>query len=83
MAACRKREGLSQEQLAEMLFCARSGISKVESNTTTLKADFLFSWAKATNSTDAVVSFICGEEGIRWMIDKLKSEGHWVECAEK
>lgn len=79
MAACRKRAGLSQEQLAEMLFCSRTVITKLENNNTVPKMDLLPAWAEATNSKEALVAFIYGEQGIRWIINKLKLEGHWPE----
>jgi transcriptional regulator with XRE-family HTH domain len=82
MAACRKRAGLSQEQLSELLFCARSNISKIEKNHRAPKMDFMMFWDDATNSRDALVAFFSGEEAIRLLINKLQEEGHWQEELE-
>lgn len=82
MAACRKRAGLSQEKLGELLYCTHSTISKAESNTSKPKMDFVLSWADATNSKDALVAFVYGEDGVRSLINKLKEDGYWPEDPE-
>jgi transcriptional regulator with XRE-family HTH domain len=80
MAACRKRAGLSQEKLGEMLFCTHSVISKHENNHSMPAMNFMMAWAEATNSKDFLVAFIYGDRGgITLLINKLKIEGYWPE----
>ncbi|WP_289139877.1 helix-turn-helix domain-containing protein [uncultured Brevibacillus sp.] len=77
MEACRKRAGFTQAKLAELLNCTPSTISEFEKNQRTLKVNFLRDWAKVTNSNDVVVAFIYGEQAVRELIKKLKSEGFY------
>lgn len=75
MAACRRRAGLSQEQLGELLFCNASSISKYENNITNLGLEFFYEWGVATKSQDAMVSFLYMEIGVVAMVKKLKDTG--------
>jgi transcriptional regulator with XRE-family HTH domain len=77
MAACRKRAGLSQEKLGELLYLTASAISKAETNSSKPKMDFILAWADATNSKDALSAFVYGVDGVRTLINKLKAEGYW------
>lgn len=52
----RKRAGLSQEELAEMIHISRSNISRLESDIYELKASDLFRWANATNAQDVLIA---------------------------
>ncbi|TPG68656.1 XRE family transcriptional regulator [Brevibacillus laterosporus] len=81
MTACRKRAGLSQEKLAELLYISRSSISKLENNNATPNLDLFLEWGKVTNSKDAVVAMFCGKKGVGWLIAKLNEEGYWIESS--
>lgn len=73
--ACRNKADLSQEKLAELLYCSRSTISKIETNSQKIKFDLFVHWAEVTNSKDVVVAVFCGEKGLQWIMNKLKEEG--------
>ncbi|MDB5054033.1 MAG: transcriptional regulator [Bacilli bacterium] len=76
MAACRKRAGLTQEKLAEILHCSRSSLCKIETNNKEVKFDFFVKWAIATNSKDAGLAFVFGEKDVHLLLDQLKEGGY-------
>lgn len=67
MQACRERSGLSQEQMAEKLNRSRSCISKYENDHKVPDVPTFVAWAQATGSSDVVVAFLCGMDGITIM----------------
>lgn len=76
LAACRRRAGLTQEELASMLhYESASSISKFENNNASLSVEFALKWSNATNSKDALVALAYGSVGVVAIINKLKSEG--------
>jgi len=64
LTAMRDRMGLSQEALALKLNRSRSSIAKLENDKQTLEAQTLVQWARATNSTDVLVAYFTGFDGI-------------------
>lgn len=57
---CRLRAKLTQEQLAERLFLARSAVSKLENNKQVLDAQTLFAWIRETGTPDVAVALLYG-----------------------
>lgn len=77
-AACRRRAGLTQEQLAAMLhYESPSSISKLENNNASIGVELALKWSNATYSKDALVALAYGSVGVVAIINKLKSQGFW------
>lgn len=77
-SACRRRAGLTQEQLAAMLhYESPSTISKLENNNSSFDVELALKWSNATNSKDALVALAYGNVGVVAIINKLRSQGFW------
>lgn len=55
LKTARKREGLTQEQLAEKLHLTKSCISKFEHNEKETRISLLMNWFKHTNAQDLMI----------------------------
>lgn len=56
LKSARKREGLTQEELAERLHMTKSCISKFESNLKETKISTFVEWFRQTNATDLMIA---------------------------
>ena len=56
----RVNAGLSQEELAPLMFLPRSTVSKLENNKMELKAKDLITWFQVTNAPEVAAAIICG-----------------------
>lgn len=56
LKAARKRKGLSQEELAQMIHRSRSCISKFENNQKVIDAPTLFQVANVTGAHDLIIA---------------------------
>ncbi|MFJ5671222.1 helix-turn-helix domain-containing protein [Bacillus safensis] len=56
----RKRAGMSQEKLAELLSRSRSCISKFENDQKMLDVPTYVRWMEATNAKEAMIATLCG-----------------------
>lgn len=59
---CRIRAKMTQEQLAEKLFLARSAISKMENNRQVIDAPLLITWIQMTGAADVFIQLINGTD---------------------
>ncbi|OBZ11442.1 hypothetical protein A7975_17925 [Bacillus sp. FJAT-26390] len=75
--ACRKRANSSQESLASKLDCSRSDISKYENNFKSMKIDRFQRLCEVTNSKDAFMALLSGQEGLNWLIKRFEADGLW------
>lgn len=67
MRACRERSGLNQEELAFQLNVTQSDISKFENNQKEPTISMLQAWANNTQTTEVLVAFLCGMDGLSIM----------------
>lgn len=74
MAACRKRAGLTQEKLGQLLYCEQSFISKLEQSYTIASTDFIMKWIVVTNSYDFATAIFYDEIGVAAMLYRLKPD---------
>ncbi|GAA4879967.1 hypothetical protein GCM10023310_70190 [Paenibacillus vulneris] len=79
LKACRKRANMTQDELSCLLDISRSAISKYERNNKIVKADFLYQLCEITNSRDAFVALVHGQEGVNWLIQRFKKAGVWED----
>ena len=59
---CRLRAKMTQEQLAEKLFLARSAISKFENDRQVIDGPMLITWIQMTGATDVFYQLINGTD---------------------
>lgn len=64
LRACRTRAGLSQEALADKLFISQSDVSKYENDTMEPHISTLQAWTSNTQTTEVLVAFLCGMDGL-------------------
>lgn len=67
LKACRTRAGLSQEALAGKLYISQSDVSKYESDTMEPHISTLQAWTSNTQTTEVMVAFIMGMDGLNIM----------------
>jgi len=56
----RKRSGLSQEEMSEIMYMPRSTISKVENGRMELKVSDAARWCQATQVPELLAAILCG-----------------------
>lgn len=59
---CRLRAKMTQEELAEKAFLARSAISKIENNRQVIDAPLLITWIQMTGAVDIFIQIINGTD---------------------
>ncbi|GKV56010.1 hypothetical protein NCCP2222_19570 [Sporosarcina sp. NCCP-2222] len=64
LRACRKRKGFTQEELADMLNIEQADVSRIENDRKEAPMSLFQQWAMITGSTDVLVAFIAGMEGM-------------------
>lgn len=64
LRACRKRKGWTQEELAHALHIEQADISRIENDRKEPPMSLFQKWAVVTGSTDVLVAFIAGMDGI-------------------
>lgn len=64
MRACRVRAGLSQEELADILYVNQSDISKYENDAKEPPVSLFQQWINNTQSAEVMVAFLCGMDGL-------------------
>lgn len=67
LKACRKRSGLSQEELAYRLLINQSDVSKYENDVKEPTISIVSAWAQYTQSQEVLVAFLCGVDGMTIM----------------
>ncbi|WP_153732742.1 helix-turn-helix domain-containing protein [Sporosarcina obsidiansis] len=75
LRACRKRKGWTQEDLAEALHIEQADISRIENDRKEPLMSLVQKWTAATNSTDVMVAFITGMEGMAILTNILAAAG--------
>lgn len=78
LRACRMRKGLTQEELADVLHMEQADISRIENDRREPMMTLFQRWALATDSSDVLVAFIAGVEGMMILNDILLSVGSGV-----
>lgn len=73
LTAMRDRAGMSQEELALKLNRSRSSVTKLENDKQTLNVPTLVQWAKATETQEVIVAFLCGMDGLSIMQDLFQN----------
>lgn len=67
LKACRTRAGLTQEELADKLYISQSDVSKYENDTMEPHLSTLQAWTSNTQTTEVLVAFLCGMDGLNIM----------------
>lgn len=75
LRACRKRKGLTQEELADMLHIEQADVSRIENDRKEPPMTLFQKWALITGSTDVLVAFIAGMEGMTILSTILSTVG--------
>lgn len=72
LRACRERSGLNQEELAFNLNISQSDVSKFENNVKEPTISLLQAWINNTQSSEVLVAFLCGVDGLGIMQNILE-----------
>ncbi|PIC87949.1 transcriptional regulator [Sporosarcina sp. P20a] len=75
LRACRKRKGWTQEDLADALCIEQADISRIENDRKEPPMSLFQKWAIVTGSTDVLVAFIAGMEGMTILANILSVTG--------
>lgn len=67
LRACRTRAGFTQAELADKLYISQSDVSKYENDTMEPHLSTLQAWTSNTQTTEVLVAFICGMDGLNIM----------------
>ncbi|MDW0113811.1 helix-turn-helix transcriptional regulator [Sporosarcina saromensis] len=78
LKACRMRKGLTQEELADMLHMEQADVSRIENDRKEPMMTLFQRWALATDSSDVLVAFIAGVEGVTMLSTILSTVGTGV-----
>ncbi|MGM8212600.1 helix-turn-helix domain-containing protein [Virgibacillus sp. W0430] len=73
LKACRDREGISQEELADKLYINQSDVSKYENGTKEPSISMVQAWVTNTHSQEVMVAFLCGVDGLSILQNLLDS----------
>lgn len=60
----RRNAGLTQQQMADVLYTSRSDISKIEHNKMGIRAEYLLKWCKITNNPETLMALYYATEAI-------------------
>lgn len=72
LRACRKRAGLTQEELADRLHLGQSDISRYEADKQEPTMSLFKAWTENTQSPEVMAAFLLGIDGIT-MIQQIMS----------
>ena len=75
LRACRKKAGLSQEKLAELLHMSRSCISKIETGAKEATAKVMIDWVRVTQTQEVLIAYLFGMDGISIIQNILQMSG--------
>jgi len=75
LRVCRKKAGLSQEKLAELLHMSRSCISKIETGAKEATAKVMIDWVKVTQTQEVLIAYLFGMDGISIIQNILQMSG--------
>jgi len=75
LRVCRKKAGLSQEKLAELLHMSRSCISKIETGAKEATAKVMIDWVKVTQTQEVLIAYLFGIDGISIIQNILQMTG--------
>lgn len=75
LRVCRKKAGLSQEKLAELLHMSRSCISKIETGAKEATAKVMIDWVKVTQTQEVLIAYLFGMDGISIIQNILQMTG--------
>lgn len=75
LKACRTRAGLSQAELADKIHINQSDVSKYESDLIEPHISTLQAWTSNTQTTEVMVAFIMGMDGLGIMQQILELSG--------
>ena len=75
LRVCRKKAGLSQEKLAELLHMSRSCISKIETGAKEATAKVMIDWVKVTQTQEVLIAYLFGMDGISIIKNILQMTG--------
>ncbi|WP_060210348.1 helix-turn-helix domain-containing protein [Sporosarcina koreensis] len=78
LRACRMRKGLTQEELADILHMEQADVSRIENDRREPLMTLFQRWALATDSSDVLVAFIAGIEGMTILANILSTMGNGV-----
>ncbi|SDI18124.1 Helix-turn-helix [Alteribacillus persepolensis] len=67
LKACRKRAGMTQEELAERLHMGQSDISRYESDKQEPTISLFKAWTENTQSPEVMAAFLLGIDGVTMM----------------
>lgn len=75
LRVCRKKAGLSQEKLAELLHMSRSCISKIETGAKEATAKVMIDWVRVTQTQEVLIAYLFGMDGISIIQNILQMSG--------
>lgn len=75
LRVCRKKAGLSQEKLAELLHMSRSCISKIETGAKEATAKVMIDWVRVTQTQEVLIAYLFGMDGISIIQNILQMTG--------
>ena len=75
LRVCRKKAGLSQEKLAELLHMSRSCISKIETGAKEATAKVMIDWVRVTQTQEVLIAYLFGMDGISIIQNILRMTG--------
>ena len=78
LRACRKRAGLTQEQLAEKLHLGQSDISRYESDRQEPTISLFRAWIENTQSPEVMAAFMLGIDGLTIIQQVMTTVGNSV-----
>lgn len=64
LRACRTRANFTQAELADELFISQSDVSKYENDTMEPHLSTLQAWTSSTQTTEVLVAFLMGLDGL-------------------
>ena len=75
LRACRKRAGLTQEELAYRLHTDQANISRYEAGKQEPSISFFQAWVQNTNSPEVMAAFLLGIDGVTIISQIMSSFG--------
>jgi len=75
LRVCRKKAGLSQERLAELLHMSCTCISKIETGAKEATAKIMIDWVRVTQTQEVLIAYLFGMDGISIIQNILRMTG--------